>query len=70
MNRRGLAVLAGLLAFGDTAFGESFRCGPWLVSEDVSVAELLEKCGEPTQKSSETTEVTGRVRGGTTTTEK
>ena len=27
--------------------GEFFRCGSWLVSADVSVAELIEMCGKP-----------------------
>lgn len=27
-----------------------FRCGPWLVSSDTSLTELLKKCGEPTSK--------------------
>jgi Protein of unknown function (DUF2845) len=33
------------------AADESFRCGNVLVSVDISVAELLKKCGDPTSKS-------------------
>jgi len=29
---------------------EFFRCGRWLVSADMSVAELLENCGEPSSQ--------------------
>jgi hypothetical protein len=27
-----------------------FRCGPWLVSSDTTLAVLLKKCGEPSSK--------------------
>ena len=27
-----------------------FRCGPWLVSSDTSLTELVKKCGEPSSK--------------------
>jgi len=29
---------------------ESFRCGSWLVSAHISVAELLNKCGKPSSQ--------------------
>ena len=32
------------------ASAESMRCGKWVVSETSSVAEILEKCGEPQKK--------------------
>jgi hypothetical protein len=35
---------------GTSTADEFFRCGSWLVSADVSVAELLEKCGKPTSR--------------------
>jgi len=70
-------ALAGLLLMGNAALAESFRCGQWIASEDMSVEELLQKCGEPTQKSSETIDVYGptvsgggRVKRGTSTIEK
>ena len=68
--------MASLLLLCDTAAAESFRCNQWIVSEDVSVEELLQKCGEPTQKTSETFDVYGpttsggRNKRGTTTIEK
>jgi hypothetical protein len=40
-----------------------FRCGNSLVSADTSVAELLDRCGEPSSKSTSTHEV--RIQGVT-----
>ncbi len=34
-----------------TASSDSMRCGKWVVNETASSAEILEKCGEPQQKS-------------------
>jgi hypothetical protein len=34
-----------------------FRCGNWLVSADLSVAELVKKCGVPSSKESSTEDV-------------
>ena len=36
---------------------ESFRCGNWIVSSDMSVAELLNKCGKPTSQEFSTHDV-------------
>jgi Protein of unknown function (DUF2845) len=77
MNRLANAVLplAALLVAG-TVSAETFRCGQYIASPDMSVDELLEKCGEPTQKTSEVVDVYargaggGRTRTGTTTIEK
>ena len=33
---------------------EFFRCGNWLVSTEMSVAELLEKCGKPSSQQAST----------------
>lgn len=55
---------------------ESMRCGKWVVNADMDPVELLGKCGEPTSKHSETSEVRrpnargkGTFVAGTTTTE-
>lgn len=51
---------------------EFFRCGTWLASADMSVADLLKKCGEPSSRQISTENVYG-ARGykvGTTTIEK
>lgn len=44
-------VLAGAMLLAQPAFAETFRCGRWIASKDMTVEELLEKCGEPTTKS-------------------
>jgi len=70
-------VVVGLLLLTDVSFAETFRCGQWIASKDMSVEELLQKCGDPTEKSSETIDVYGpsvsgggRVKRGTSTIEK
>ncbi|MCC7462439.1 MAG: DUF2845 domain-containing protein [Gammaproteobacteria bacterium] len=66
------AVLALALAPGIWALtaaanaGELFRCGSWVVSAEMSVAELKQKCGEPTQRTTETQDVRARSAGGGT----
>jgi len=77
VNRLILGALAAVLSFSHPASGESFRCGPWIASEDMTVNELLEKCGEPANRTSETIDIYGpsvagggRVKRGTSTIEK
>jgi Protein of unknown function (DUF2845) len=67
-----VAIASSLLLSAAAAHAETFRCGQWIASPDMSVGELLEKCGEPTQKAVEEVEVYGptvtgggRVRRGT-----
>jgi hypothetical protein len=43
---------------------ETFRCGQWIASPDMSVEELLGKCGAPTTKTVETVDVYGPTTGG------
>lgn len=68
-----LVLLLGLVVLSQPAQAETFRCGQWIASPDMSVEELLEKCGEPTAKSVEVVDVYartpagGRVRTGTST---
>jgi hypothetical protein len=68
-------LAAALLAA--TAAAESFRCGSWIATTDLTVAELLEKCGEPAEKTVEVVDVfgpnvhgAGNVKRGTTTIER
>ena len=72
----GSIMLMGLLLAGPAA-AETFRCGQWIASPDMTVDELLEKCGEPTTKTVEVVDVygpnangQGNTRRGTVTTEK
>ena len=67
-------VLLQLLA--PAAHAENFRCGQWIASPDMSVDELLEKCGTPTSKTVSVEDVygpthsgKGRTKVGTTTVE-
>src|SRR5688572_3676413 len=47
MNK--IALMFGLLI--PTAVpAETFRCGKWVITSDISVAELTEKCGAPTAR--------------------
>ena len=69
--------LASLLLVATPAVAETFRCGQWIASPDMSVEELLEKCGEPTSKTVEEIDVygpavsgAGRVKRGTSIVEK
>ena len=50
---------------------ETFRCGSWLVTADISVSELLRKCGKPSSQQVSTQEVRNEhgVKVGTSTTE-
>lgn len=41
---------------------ETFRCGNWIASSDMSVDQLLQKCGEPTTRESKTEDVLVRNR--------
>ncbi len=45
---------------------ETFRCGSWLVSMPLSVAELIQKCGQPSSKKVATEDVRSKVGGGGT----
>ena len=68
------AILLSLAVAASPAVAESFRCGQWIATPDMSVAELVEKCGEPTSKAVEVVDVygpnvhgAGNVKRGTST---
>jgi hypothetical protein len=51
-----LAVaLASLLPL--TASAETFRCGKWIIDQDIGREELLQKCGSPTTRESRVEDV-------------
>jgi hypothetical protein len=69
------AAMAGL-ALAQPALAEGFRCGQRIATADMTVEELLEACGEPTDKSVEVIDVygpnahgAGNVKRGTVTVE-
>lgn len=57
-------VLVGLAAAGHPALAETFRCGQWIASSEMTVGELLDKCGEPTTKNVEVVDVYARTAAG------
>lgn len=62
---RHLALAAALL-MALPAAAETFRCGQWIASKDMSVEELLEKCGEPETKSVRHEDIYAKSAGGGT----
>jgi hypothetical protein len=63
-HHRAALALAGALLFAQSASAETFRCGQWIASKDMSVEELLEKCGEPTTRSVRQEDIYARAAGG------
>jgi hypothetical protein len=70
-------ILSLSLGLSMAAGAETFRCGQSIASPDMSIDELLEKCGEPDQKSVEQVDVygpnaqgAGKIKRGTVTVEK
>jgi hypothetical protein len=60
-----LVFVAALLVLPMTASAdETFRCGKWIASSDLSVEELRAKCGEPTSRQSSTEDVLARNQFG------
>ena len=66
-----IAMLAPLAAQAET-----FRCGKWIINEDTTLPELLQKCGPPTTHDSHTEDIKARnhnngllIKTGETTTE-
>jgi len=55
-------ILIFLLLLPIVARAETFRCGNWIVSSDLTVEELLKKCGEPTTQKTEVKDVMVRNR--------
>lgn len=50
-----------------TAAAETFRCGKWIIGDATTREELVQKCGEPTLRTSRTEEVRApnQYTGGT-----
>jgi hypothetical protein len=59
-----MAVLAVAMALAPLAAraDEPFRCGKWVITSAMSVAELSTKCGAPTSHDSRTQDVLVRNR--------
>jgi len=39
---------------------ETFRCGKWIINDDTTLAELTQKCGQPTSRDSRVEDVRAR----------
>ena len=60
MNRSVVALAAmSVMVVAPPVVAESFRCGQKIATPDMTVDELLEACGEPTDKSVELVDVYG-----------
>ena len=60
MNRSVVVMAAmAVLAVAPLAVAEGFRCGQKIATPDMTIEELLEACGEPTDKSVEVVDVHG-----------
>jgi hypothetical protein len=55
-------ALALLMLPAMASADENFRCGKWIASSDLSVQELLAKCGEPSSRETRTEDVRVRNR--------
>ena len=57
-----LCIVLALAASAAAHADETFRCGKWIITSDLSPAELTQKCGAPTHRDSRTEDVTTRNR--------
>ena len=63
MNKPILAMAAVMgLAIAQPGIAEGFRCGQRIATPDMTVEELLESCGEPTEKTWKSSTSMGRTR--------
>jgi len=77
MNKSAVAVAVVVgLAIALPVLAEGFRCGQRIATPDMTVEELLEACGEPTDKAVEVIDVygpnsqgAGNIKRGTVTVE-
>lgn len=66
MNIRQMHFPAIVLAIAASSAqaDESFRCGQWIVSSDLTVEELASRCGPPTSQESRTEDIMVRNQYG------
>jgi hypothetical protein len=75
MNARAAITMVAIL-LPLAASAETFRCGKWIISVDLTPEELTSKCGAPTSHESRTEDIKSRnrnngllIKTGETTTE-
>jgi hypothetical protein len=56
------ALVLILAVLSAAAHAENFRCGKWIASTDLSVTELVARCGEPASRETRTEDVLTRNR--------
>ena len=59
-----IVMVAALLYPLAASADDTFRCGKWIASSQMSVGELKSKCGEPTARESRTEDVQARNQFG------
>jgi hypothetical protein len=59
-----ISIVTAFLTVGLAEASETMRCGSWVVSADLSVQELLAKCGEPAHKEIKESDVYARAVAG------
>jgi hypothetical protein len=64
MRARIVAVLIASTLSTAALASDTFRCGSWIISAELTVAELRGKCGEPLEKDSKTVDVRGSIASG------
>jgi hypothetical protein len=52
-----IPVVAALALLPLAASAETFRCGKWIIGQEVTLPELLQKCGEPALRESRVEDV-------------
>jgi hypothetical protein len=57
-------ALASFLLLSPLVAAETFRCGKWLVSPEITVTELMQKCGAPTARESKVEDIKARNQFG------
>ena len=55
-------AIASLLLLAAAARADNFRCGKWLATPDLPVADLLARCGEPAKRETRIEDVMARNR--------
>jgi hypothetical protein len=64
MKATAVLAMVTVLASFTTSADEPFRCGKWIVTSSMSVAELSSRCGAPTSHESKTQDVQVRNQIG------
>lgn len=65
MRKTSQLALSLLLSTAFAAQAESFRCGKWVVTTDISVTELRKRCGAPKSMEARSEDVFARNAHGT-----